>query len=55
MFRDSVITLHTGPEAAYAAAMAGRPLPVSIGLDLGTEDGDHVLVRWKALTSRVTL
>jgi hypothetical protein len=27
----------------------------SIALGLGTEDGDHVLVRWKAQTSRVTL
>jgi hypothetical protein len=27
----------------------------SIALGLGTEDGDHVLVRWKARSSRVTL
>ncbi len=51
------LTLHTrGPEAPFAAVEATLPAARgTIALGLGTEDGDHVLVRWKAETSRVTL
>ena len=53
----ATVTLHArGPEAPFAAVEAALPLPAgTIALGLGTEDGDHVLVRWKAETSRVTL
>ena len=51
------LTLHSrGPEAPFAAIEARLPAAQgSIALGLGTEEGDHVLVRWKAQTSRVTL
>jgi hypothetical protein len=51
------LTLHTkGPEAPFATVEATLPAARgTIALGLGTEDGDHVLVRWKAETSRVTL
>jgi hypothetical protein len=54
---DDGLTLHTrGPEAPFAAVEATLPAARgTIALGLGTEDGDHVLVRWKAETSRVTL
>ncbi len=54
---DGGLTLHArGPEAPFAAVQARLPAAQgSIALGLGTEEGDHVLVRWKAQTSRVTL
>ena len=54
---DAGLTLHTrGPEAPFATVEARlRAAEGSIALGLGTEDGDHVLVRWTARTSRVSL
>ena len=53
-----VLTLHaSGPAAPFAAVEARLPAASrgSLALGLGTEEGDHVLVRWDAATSRVTL
>jgi hypothetical protein len=51
------LALHTtGPEAPFAAVEARLPAARgSVALGLATEDGDHVVVRWSAETSRVTL
>lgn len=55
---ERALTLHErGPEAPFAAVEARLVDPErgSLALGLGTEDGDHVLVRWSAQSSRVTL
>ena len=54
---DGDLSLHaTGPEAPFAAVEARLPAARgSVALGLATEDGDHVIVRWSAETSRVTL
>ena len=45
-----------GPEAPFAAVEATLPAAQgTIALGIGTEAGDHVLVRWRAETSRITL
>ena len=51
------LTLHEeGPEAPFATVEARLPAARgTVALGLATEDGDHVLVRWGAKTSRVTL
>jgi hypothetical protein len=51
------LTLHArGPAAPFAAVEATLPAARgTIALGLATEDGDHVLVRWSAQTSRLTL
>jgi hypothetical protein len=51
------LTLHDrGPEAPFVSIEATLPAdPGTIALGLATDEGDHVLVRWKAETSRVTL
>jgi hypothetical protein len=51
------LTLHdTGPAAPFAAVEARLPVARgTIALGLATEDGDHVLVRWSAETTRLTL
>ena len=55
---DPALALHArGPEAPFAAVEARLPAAArgTLALGLGTEDGDHVLVRWDAETSRITL
>ncbi|HEX5861912.1 MAG TPA: hypothetical protein VFY58_08725 [Nocardioides sp.] len=51
------LALHSsGPPAPFAAVEARLPAARgTIALGLATEDGDHVLVRWSAESSRVTL
>ena len=45
-----------GPPAPFAAVEARLPVARgTIALGLATEDGEHVVVRWSAETSRVTL
>jgi hypothetical protein len=55
---DGPLILHTkGPEAPFAAVEARLPSARgALALGLATDDGDdHVLVRWTAQSSRVTL
>lgn len=51
------LTLHArGPEAPFATVEARLPgARGAVALGLATEEGDHVLVRWSAKTSRITL
>jgi hypothetical protein len=51
------LTLHAkGPEAPFAAVEARLPAARgTLALGLASDEGDHVLVRWSAETSRVTL
>jgi len=51
------LTLHAkGPQAPFAAVEARLPAAQgSVALGLASDAGDHVLVRWSAQSSRVTL
>jgi hypothetical protein len=54
---DAGLTLHArGPEAPFVTVEARLPAARgTIALGLATEEGDHVLVRWSAKASRITL
>ena len=54
---SGALTLHPrGPEAPFVAVEARLPAARgTVALGLASEDGDHVLVRWSAETSRISI